>query len=70
MKPVHVIFPVLRGSRRFFVEKGRRWSVIEHLLLDSVTQEPATAVQLHQKSGLPRRVIVEAFIRLMRAGWA
>jgi phosphatidylserine/phosphatidylglycerophosphate/cardiolipin synthase-like enzyme len=70
MKPVHVIFPVLRGSRRFFVEKGRRWSVIEHLLLDSVAREPATAVELHQQSGLPRRVIVEAFIRLMRAGWA
>ncbi len=70
MKAVHVIFPVLRGTRRFFVEKGRRWSVIEHLLLDSVAREPDSAVQLSQKSGLPRRVIVEAFIRLMRAGWA
>jgi cardiolipin synthase A/B len=30
---------------------------------------PGTALDFVQKSGLPRRVVVEAFIRLMRAGW-
>jgi phosphatidylserine/phosphatidylglycerophosphate/cardiolipin synthase-like enzyme len=69
MKAIHVIFPVLRGTRRFFIEKGRRWSVIEHLLLDLVARKPSSAMQLYERSGLPRRVIVEAFIRLMRAGW-
>jgi phosphatidylserine/phosphatidylglycerophosphate/cardiolipin synthase-like enzyme len=64
-----VVFPVLRGSRRFFVEIGRRWSIIEHLLLDAVNRAPSSAADLAEKSGLPRRVIVEAFIRLMRAGW-
>jgi len=64
-----VVFPVLRGSRRFFVEKGRRWSIIEHLLLDAVNRAPSSAADLADKSGLSRRVIVEAFIRLMRAGW-
>jgi cardiolipin synthase len=66
---VHVSFPVLRGTSRFFVQKGRRWSVIEHLLLDAVAREPGSAADFAAKSGLPRRVIVEAFIRLMRAGW-
>ena len=66
---VHVSFPVLRGTSRLFVQKGRRWSVIEHLLLDAVTREPGSAADFAAKSGLPRRVIVEAFIRLMRAGW-
>jgi PLD-like domain len=69
MKPVQVVFPVLRGTRRFFIEKGRRWSVIEHLMLDAVVRRPASGSELAAKSGLPRRVIIEAFIRLMRAGW-
>jgi cardiolipin synthase len=69
MREIHVVFPVLRGTRRFFVEKGRRWSVIEHLLLDAVCRQPASAAELATKSSLPRGVVVEAFIRLMRAGW-
>ena len=69
MTTVQVLFPVLRGTRRFHIQKGRRWSVIEHLLLDVVSREPGTATDFAAKSGLPRRVIVEAFIRLMRAGW-
>src|SRR5436190_14570009 len=69
MTIVYAAFPVWRGSRRFFFEKGRRWSVIEHLLLDSVSRQPSSAADISGKSGLPRRVIVEAFIRLMRAGW-
>jgi|SRR5208337_1635258 len=69
MRTTYVVFPVLRGARRFFVENGRRWSIIEHLLLDIVATESASARRLSEQSGLPRRVIVEAFIRLMRAGW-
>jgi phosphatidylserine/phosphatidylglycerophosphate/cardiolipin synthase-like enzyme len=65
----HVIFPVLRGSRRFFVQKGRRWSVVEHLLLDAVAREAASAADLASACDLPRRVVVEAFVRLMRASW-
>jgi phospholipase D-like protein len=69
MIAVAVTFPVLRGTSRFIVQTGRRWSVIEHLLLDAVTRAPGTALDFAEKSGLPRRVVVEAFIRLMRAGW-
>lgn len=69
MSTVQVVFQVLKGTRRFIIEKGRRWSVIEHLLLDAVSRGPATAADLAVSSRLPRRVIVEAFIRLMRAGW-
>ncbi len=69
MSIVQVTFPVLRGTRRFHVEKGRRWSVVEHLMLDSVKDQPTSAADLSARSCLPRRVVVEAFIRLMRAGW-
>ena len=69
MTVVQVVFPVLKGSRRFIIERGRRWSVIEHLLLDAVSRGAASAADLAEQSNLPRRVVVEAFIRLMRAGW-
>lgn len=69
MSIVQVAIPVLRGRRRFHVEKGKRWSLIEHLMLESVARTPATAADLAQRSSLPRRVVVAAFIRLMRVGW-
>jgi len=69
MTAIFVTFPVLRGSNRFFIQVGRRWSVIEHLLLEAAARQPASAAELADKSGLPRRIVLEAFIRLMRAGW-
>jgi len=51
------------------LERGRRWSIVEHLMLYAVANRPATAAELSQKSELPRRIVVEAFIRLMRVGW-
>ncbi|MFC2255007.1 phospholipase D-like domain-containing protein [Labrys portucalensis] len=69
MRIVQVAFPVLRGKRRFTIEKGRRWSIVEHLLLHAVSEKSASAEALENAACVPRRVIVEAFVRLMRAGW-
>mgnify|MGYP000132542547 CR=1 FL=1 len=69
MTTVEVAIPMLRGKRHFYIEKGRRWSVVEHLMLDAVARRPATASELSRRSNLPPRVVIEAFIRLMRAGW-
>lgn len=69
MTTIEVAIPMLRGKRHFYIEKGRRWSVVEHLMLDAVARKPATASELSRKSNLPSRVVIEAFIRLMRAGW-
>jgi cardiolipin synthase len=70
MSLIEVAIPMRRGRRRFHVEKGRRWSVIEHLMLEAVSQAPATTAELSKRSKLHRRTVVEAFIRLMRAGWS
>ncbi len=69
MSIVHIIFPLLRGKRRFKIEKGRRWSVIEHLLLQALSTQARSASDLAKLSSLPRRMIVEAVTRLMRVGW-
>ncbi len=69
MTVVYVAVPMLRGKGLFKIEKGRRWSVVEHLMLDAVARNATSAEDLSHRSGLPRRIVVEAFIRLMRVGW-
>lgn len=64
-----IAIPVSVGSVTIHVAKGRRWSVVEHLLLDAVCQEPRSAEALSAASSLPLRMVIEALIALMRAGW-
>lgn len=64
-----VAIPVFRGKRRFHVLKGRPWSPAEHLILQGVANKPRTAADLSAAAALPRRVVVEMLIRLMRVGW-
>lgn len=69
MSIVRVAIPVFRGKRRFHLLKGRPWSSVEHLVLQSLVNTPRTAAELSAASNLPRRVIIEMLIRLMRVGW-
>jgi cardiolipin synthase len=64
-----IAVPVSVGSATIYAAKGRRWSIVEHLLLDAVRQEPRGAMELATLARLPVRVIVEAMINLMRVGW-
>ncbi|MES2024315.1 MAG: phospholipase D-like domain-containing protein [Pseudomonadota bacterium] len=66
---IQVAIPVLKGRTTVVVDKGRPWSVIEHLLLEALSRKEWTAAELSRAAKLPRRVVVEALIRLMRAGW-
>lgn len=69
MTTVRVAVPVLQGTRKFIFDKGRPWTVIEHSLLFSITQVAQSFSELQERSNLPRRVLVEAIVRLMRVGW-
>ena len=64
-----VAIPIEYQTARLHLEKGRRWSVVEHLLLFAVKNEPATADDLSQSASLPHRVVLESMINLMRVGW-
>ena len=66
---VYVGLPVFHHIRRFHFDKGRRWNVVEHLVLQALASSARTAGQLSVDGKLPRRVILEILIRLMRAGW-
>jgi hypothetical protein len=66
---VQIAIPVLRGKRRFHLDKGRAWSVVEHLVLAALAQQAMTAARIAEAGDLPRRLVIEIIIRLMRAGW-
>jgi hypothetical protein len=42
---------------------------VEHLILQALAKEPRTAATLADQSALPKRLVIEALIRLMRADW-
>ncbi|MHC1664868.1 phospholipase D-like domain-containing protein [Stenotrophomonas geniculata] len=69
MSELRVALPLLRGKRRFHLLKGRPWSVVEQLVLQALVQSPSSVTDLVAESNLPRRVIIEMIVRLMRAGW-
>ena len=69
MSVVRVAIPMLRGKRRFHIDKGRPWSIVEHIVLSALVERPWLSADLAEQSKLPRRLIVELLIRLMRAGW-
>lgn len=69
MTVVQVAVPVLRGRTVFMVDRGRHWSIVEHLLLEALVKKGWRATDLALAASIPRRVVVEAMIRLMRAGW-
>jgi cardiolipin synthase A/B len=69
MSVVRVALPVLEGRRRFHFDKGRPWTVLEHLLLAALVEKPTAAGELAKRGDIPHRLAVDSLIRLMRAGW-
>lgn len=64
-----VLIPVFHGALYVRVDKGERWSDVEHLLLFALTNDQHTIGELTQLSRLPASLVSEAIVRLMRAGW-
>lgn len=69
MSVVQVAVPLLRGKRRFHIDKGRPWSIVEHTILAALAEKPYRAIDLAEEANLPRRLVIELVVRLMRAGW-
>jgi phosphatidylserine/phosphatidylglycerophosphate/cardiolipin synthase-like enzyme len=64
-----VAIPVHFATLTMYLEKGRRWNAVEHMLLYAVCEEPMSALQLSVVSKMELRLVIEVMIRLMRAGW-
>lgn len=65
-----VAVPLQYATIKVHVDKGRHWSVVEHVLLHAICKQPRSARQLAKAGDLPLRLVIEALINLMRAGWA
>ena len=61
-----VAIPVTRISAKVALEKGRGWSAVDELVLWALSRTPMSAAALAEKSRLPRRVIIEIIVRMMR----
>ncbi len=64
-----VYLPVYRLAVNYFVNFGRRWSVLEHMLLVETTASRRTVKELSALADLPQRLIIEALINLLRSNW-
>jgi cardiolipin synthase A/B len=63
---VIVAVPALRVSAKVWVEKGRGWSALDELILWGLDRAPTSAADLSKAIGLPRRVVLQAILRMMR----
>ena len=64
-----ILVPVYRGTLLAKIERGTHWSVVEHLILFALAQQPRTLSELAIYSNLHPSVATEAVIRLLRVGW-
>jgi hypothetical protein len=46
MSVVRVAIPLVKGKRRFFLAKGRPWSLVEHVFLAALAVNPRTVDDL------------------------
>ncbi len=61
--------PVFRAAISYAVTLGRRWSLLDHMLLVDLTAARRSLAELSTAADLPERVVIEALINLLRAGW-
>lgn len=66
---IFVAVPFHYEQQRFKILRGQRWGAIDHLLLQAIVQKPASAQELSRLSNLPKRLVIEMLIPLMKAGW-
>ena len=68
----HKIFvkvPFGFGTFRLTILRSQKWGAIDLMVLMSLIDKPKTSQQLSIDSFLPRQLVVEILIPLMRAGW-
>jgi hypothetical protein len=63
---VLIAIPVFRVNCKVGIDRGRRWSVIEELLLWSVTRKAKSITTLVEETGIPHQIVTAALARLMR----
>lgn len=69
-KPIiHVKVPFGYGHHRFKIMKRLTWGAVDHLVLQTIALKPLSSEELSEKTSLPKQLITEIVIPLMKAGW-
>lgn len=61
--------PLLRTGANYWVNVGRGWSVLEHMLLLALAKNGRTVDELSATASLPGKLVIEALINLLRANF-
>jgi cardiolipin synthase len=64
-----VAVPVKVARLRVHLEKGRHWTAVDHLVLWALASKARDSEHLSSEMEIPRRVVNEIILNLMRAGW-
>lgn len=64
-----VTVPVKVARLRVRVEKGRHWTAVDHMVLLALTESARNSEALSLQMDIPRRIVNEIILNLMRAGW-
>lgn len=67
MKIVYI--PVYKVAVNYDVSFGRRWSLLEHLILVDLIGERRSVSELAEDGNVPERLVIEALINLLRVNW-
>lgn len=63
---VLIAIPVFRIGCKVGIDRGRAWSVIDELVLWSITRQSKSVGALAEEANLPHQIIVASIARLMR----
>ncbi|MDQ0125517.1 phosphatidylserine/phosphatidylglycerophosphate/cardiolipin synthase-like enzyme [Pseudomonas lini] len=66
---IFVKVPFGFGTFRLKISRSQKWGAIDLMILISLIESPKTSQTLSSESCLPRQLIVEILIPLMKAGW-
>lgn len=61
-----IAIPIVRVSAKVVFEKGRGWSPLDELVLWALSKKPRPATELAEQANLPRRLVLEIIVRMMR----
>jgi hypothetical protein len=64
-----LFLPVFRAAIGYQVSLGRRWSLLDHMLLVELKSNRRSLVELSSLANLPSRLVIESLINLLRSGW-
>lgn len=61
--------PVFRAAIGYQVSLGRRWSLLDHMLLVELKTNRRSLSDMAALANLPPRLVIESLINLLRSGW-